>query len=244
MRTGSDLPAARIVADQPMSFSRSPKIDNFGALEERFCQLDESEESLRAESVKLEQMISAPNDRMVTKLTTTPLHLSFEMDEPINTGNCNKIFLSTDRQPILKPGPAFTTHSAGVLPGRCPVVSSTIQAQNSGFTWRVSEEVCRQFSTRRNPFPEPQFRYSQEGVVGTAFPFIQGFRDFRDVPPEFRLNSDEEQWRTLIVDVQKIGVACLITGQNDIYIKILGLEQMAGYTWLIFTFLTPCPCLL
>jgi hypothetical protein len=221
--TGGDLPAARMEADQPMSIPRSPKIDNLSFLEERFGQLDTSGESLRTELDKLEKEVSAPNDRMVAKLTTTPLHLSFRMEDgAINAGNCNKIFLSTDKQHILKPVPIFTKHSASVLPGRCLVASLTIQAQNSEFTWRVSEEVCRQFNDGRNPFLEPRFGYSQEGVVGTAFPFIMGFQDFLSVPSKFLLSLSEEQWRNLIVDLQKIGVVCLITGQNDIHAKNIG----------------------
>ncbi|MDR1255960.1 MAG: hypothetical protein LBJ94_03510 [Puniceicoccales bacterium] len=168
-------------------------------------------------------LLSPPNPRMVTKLAETPLEISFNMEAPINGGNCNRIYLSQDGRFIFKPLPRHSSSSVGAILTHCPMASATILAQNTEFTYEVSQSVCEQFANKQNPFVKPNFGYSQEGIVGTAFPLVEGFCQFAQISPDRLANLSPEQWEQAIVDLQKIAVVCAITGQNDINSANIGL---------------------
>jgi hypothetical protein len=193
-------------------------------LQKRQAQIGNAEEVLSEElgliaAIRGKLFISPSNSRMVEKLTTTPLEMSFDMAKPISSGACNKIYKSTDGQFIFKPLPVLRGNGVSVVGCHCPLASATILAQNTEFTHEVADAVCNEFTDKRNPFVKPKFGYASDGTVGTAFPFVEGFRQFDAEPPP---NLTKEQWQEAIVDLQKIGLVCAITGQNDINYKNIG----------------------
>jgi hypothetical protein len=180
---GGNSSAVRQVAVLPTRIPRLPAMDNL-ALEERLGQVDRSCESLSSEVANLnkkrrrlygpKKKVSDPNSRMLAKLTKNSLGISFNMQKPINAGNCNQIFLSTNGQYIIKPIPIYTEHSAETLANRCIEIFTTIQAQNTEFTYGVAKSVCELFPGKRNPFLEPHLDIPKKELWGLLSPLLKG----------------------------------------------------------------------